>query len=90
MVNFVFGLLILANTSFVLEEIRDQDIFYNFIYYQNGLYVGSNKGIYLIDPSGSREMILYDQSVVGPINSVLSQSEGYLAEFIEVPDPGVI
>jgi hypothetical protein len=86
MVNFVFGLLILANTSFVLEEIRDQDIFYNFIYYQNELYVGSNKGIYLIDPSGSREMILYDQSVVGPINSVLSQSEGYLAEFIEVPE----
>ena len=41
MVNFVFGLLILANTSFVLEEIRDQDIFYNFIYYQNELYVGA-------------------------------------------------
>ena len=86
MVNFVFGLLSLANTSFVLEEIHDQDIFYNFIYYQNELYVGSNKGVYLIDPSGSREMILYDQSVVGPINSVLSQSEGYLAEFIEVPE----
>ena len=86
MINFVFGLLSLANTSFVLEEIRDQDIFYNFIYYQNELYVGSNKGVYLIDPSGSREMILYDQSVVGPINSVLSQSKGYLAEFIEVPE----
>ena len=86
MVNFVFGLLSLANTSFVLEEIHDQDIFYNFIYYQNELYVGSNKGVYLIDPSGSREMILYDQSVVGPITSVLSQSEGYLAEFIEVPE----
>ncbi len=86
MVNFVFGLLSLANTSFVLEEIHDQDIFYNFIYYQNELYVGSNKGVYLIDPSGSREMILYDQSVVGPINSALSQSVGYLAEFIEVPE----
>ncbi|MDE0986787.1 MAG: hypothetical protein OSA02_04580, partial [Schleiferiaceae bacterium] len=86
MINFVFGLLSLVNSSFVLEEIRDQDIFYNFIFYQNELYVGSNKGVYLIDPSGSREMILYDQSVVGPINSGLTRFERYLPEFIEVPE----
>ena len=74
MLNFVFGVLALFQPALVLEEIHDQDIFYNFIFYQNELYLGSNKGIYKIDQIGSTDMTLYDQSVMGRINSDLTRS----------------
>lgn len=85
MLNFVFGVLALVNSGLVLEEIHNQDIFYNFIFYQDELYLGSNKGIYKIDQSGSRDMTLYDQTVVGRINPDLTLSRTFNPDFIERP-----
>ena len=84
MIHFVLGLITLINSSLALEEIHDQDVFYNFILYQNELFVGSNTGIYKI-PVGSGELELYDPSTRGPIKSDLSADKSYVIRFIESP-----
>ena len=84
MIHLVLGLVSLINTSLALEEIHDQDVFYNFVLYQNELLVGSNRGIYKI-PEGSGELELYDPSVKGPIKSNLSADKSYAIRFIDSP-----
>jgi len=59
----------LANNNFTIHKIYDDKIFYNFVSYENELYVSSSNGIYKIDKYGDN-LILFDASISGAINSI--------------------
>lgn len=84
MFSFILGLVTLVNSSVEFRKVHDKDVFYNFVFYQNELFVGSNKGIYkLADDFG--ELNLYDASVKGLISPNLTIDNSLVIKFIESP-----
>ena len=75
----------LANNNFTIHKIYDDKIFYNFVSYENELYVSSSNGIYKIDEYGDN-LILFDASISGPINSIFERNNNFKIKFIELPN----
>ena len=48
MLYFLYFLSVItaSNNNFVIKKIYDDKVFYNFVSYENELYVGSNKGVF--------------------------------------------
>jgi len=75
----------LANNNFTIHKIYDDKIFYNFVSYENELYVSSSNGIYKIDKYGDN-LILFDASISGAINSIFERNNNFKIKFIELPN----
>ena len=74
MLYFLYFLSVItaANNNFVIKKIYDDKVFYNFVSYENELYVGSNKGVFKINSNG--DLALFNKSIVGQINSNLKKT----------------
>ena len=83
MLSFILTFFLLINSYFIVENIHSDKIFYNFISYENELYVSSNKGIYKIDNSREDILISYDQSITGPIKSDFSKNSHFKMKFLD-------
>lgn len=81
--KLIFVLFNINNDIYTIEKIYDNHIFYNFIVYDDNLYVGSNNGIYEIDILNSNKLLLFDEDVKGPINSDFSFNNNYKVTFLE-------
>ena len=75
----------LANNNFTIHKIYDDKIFYNFVSYENELYVSSSNGIYKIDKYGDN-LILFNASISGAINSIFERNNNFKIKFIELPN----
>ena len=74
MLYFLYFLSVIttSNNNFVIKKIHDDKVFYNFVTYENELYVSSNKGIFKINSVG--DLALFNKSIVGPINSIIQKT----------------
>ena len=70
------------NPDFTIKKIYDDKIFYNFVSYENELYISSNKGIFKINPSGEG-LAIYDKSITGPINSIFQKNNNFIVKFTD-------
>jgi len=70
--KYILTSIILFNYAFTIQKIYDDKVFYNFVTYQNELYISSNNGIYKINSSGD-DLTLFDGSIIGPINSIFQK-----------------
>lgn len=86
MLYFFYFLSVITtlNNNFVIKKIYDDKVFYNFVSYEKELYVSSNKGIFKINSDGSLQ--LFNQSVVGSINSILEKNKDFKIRFIKTPE----
>ena len=86
MLYFFYFLSVITtlNNNFVIKKIYDDKVFYNFVSYEKELYVSSNKGIFKINSDGSLQ--LFNQSVVGSINSILEKNKNFKIRFIKTPE----
>ena len=82
---YILNFILLFNNVFTIHEIYDEKIFYNFISYENELYVGSNNGIYKVNSSQENNLILFNKSISGPIKSDFSKNEDFKIKFIKPP-----
>jgi hypothetical protein len=73
----------LSNNNFTIHKIYDDKIFYNFVTYENELYVSSSNGIHKIDEYGDN-LILFDASIPGPINTIFERNNNFKIKFIEL------
>ena len=75
MLYFLYFLSVIttSNNNFVIKKIYDDKVFYNFVTYENELYVSSNKGIFKINSVG--DLALFNKSIEGPINSLLEKKK---------------
>lgn len=46
---YILNFILLFNNVFTIHKIYDKKIFYNFVTYENELYVSSNSGIYKVN-----------------------------------------
>ena len=75
-------ILFQINNSYIIDKIYDDKIFYNFVIYDQTLYVSSNNGIYKFDYPNNNQLILFDKEVKGPINTDFSKNNNYAVKFI--------
>ena len=75
-------ILFQINNSYIIDKIYDDKIFYNFVIYDQTLYVSSNNGIYKFDYPNNNQLILFDNEVKGPINTDFSKNNNYTVKFI--------
>ena len=75
----------LSNNNFTIHKIYDDKIFYNFVAYENELYVSSSNGIHKIDKYGDN-LILFNASIFGAINSIFERNNNFKIKFIELPN----
>ena len=75
----------LSNNNFTIYKIYDDKVFYNFVSYENELYVSSSNGIHKIDEYGDN-LILFDASIPGPINTIFERNNNFKIKFIELPN----
>ncbi|MDG1237544.1 MAG: hypothetical protein P8N69_01390 [Flavobacteriales bacterium] len=81
----ILNFILLFNNVFTIREIHDKQIFYNFITYENELYVGSNNGIYKVNSSQENNLIHFNKSITGAIKSDFSKNEDFKIKFITPP-----
>ena len=83
-IKFILGFIVLFNNGFTIQKIFEDKVFYNFVSYENELYVGSNSGIYKIDFDDSEyfKLKLFDGSISGPIKSDFSKDDNFKIKFI--------
>jgi len=74
----------LFNIGYTFQKIHDNKIFYNFVTYENELYVSSNSGIYKINSTGD-DLTLFNASIAGPINSIFQKNNNFKIKFIKTP-----
>lgn len=83
MLKFIF-ILFQLNNSYTIDKIYDDKIYYNFVIYDQALYVSSNNGIYKIDYPNSNQLIPFDNEVKGPINTDFSKNNNYIVKFTDI------
>ena len=68
--NFLFLISseLRANENFTFKKIISEKIFYNIILIDDEIYIGSNKGVYIIDKL-NEDLSLVKNSIIGPVNS---------------------
>ena len=86
MLYFLYFLSVIttSNNNFVIKKIYDDKVFYNFVAYENELYVGSNKGVFKIKSNG--DLALFNKSIIGQINSNLEKNKNFKIRFIKTPE----
>ena len=94
-IKYIIGFIVLfsntlvsnnfSNNNFTIHKIYDDEIFYNFVSYENELYISSSNGIYKVDVSGDH-LILFDASISGPINTIFERNNNFKIKFIELPN----
>ena len=89
-IKYIIGFIVLfsnnlSSNNYTIHKIYDDKIFYNFVNYENELYISSNDGIHKINVSGDN-LILFDPSISGPINSIFERNNNFKIKFIELPN----
>jgi len=80
---FLFLSFITSLTNeFTIKKIYDDKIFYNFVTYENELYVSSNKGIYKFN-SNDDDLVLFDKTIFGPINTIFQKNNNFKIKFVK-------
>ena len=82
---YILNFILLFNNVFTIHKIYDKKIFYNFVNYENELYVSSNNGIFKVNSSQENNLILFNRSISGPIKSDFSKNEDFKIKFIKPP-----
>jgi len=83
-IKYILVFTMLFNIGYTFQKIHDNKIFYNFVTYENELYVSSNSGIYKINSTGD-DLTLFDASIAGPINSIFQKNNNFKIKFIKTP-----
>lgn len=91
-IKFILSFIVLFNNGFtnsltngfIIKKIYDDKVFYNFVAYDNDLYVSSNKGIFIVN-SAEDNLTLFDASITGPINSIFEKNNNFIVKFIKSP-----
>ena len=81
-INYILLSLLFFNNTYTIDKLYEGKIFYNFVLYEDELYVSSNSGIYKIDSSNDNSLLIYNKDVIGPVKSDFSKNEIYKVKFL--------
>ena len=73
----------IAKDKFAINYINKDRVYYNLVTYKNKIFIGSSEGIYQFD--SNNELVKYDNSITGVINSDLNKSNVFKINYIDPP-----
>lgn len=76
--------LIFFNNTYTIDRIYEGKIFYNFVMYEDELYVSSNNGVFKIDSSSNNSLLVYDKNIIGPVKSDFSEDKNFSVKFLNI------
>ena len=80
-IKYILLSLLFFNNTYTIDKIYEGKIFFNFVLYEDELYVSSNNGIYKIDYSNNNTLLIYDKNIIGPIKSNFSKNNNFKIKF---------
>ena len=87
----LFSFIFFTNNTYTIDKIYEGKIFYNFVLYEDELYVSSNKGVFKIESSNNNSLLIFKKDVIGPIKTNFSKNQNYKTKFqspvVEIKPP---
>ena len=87
----LFSFIFFTNNTYTIDKIYEGKIFYNFVLYEDELYVSSNKGVFKIESSNNNSLLIFKKDIIGPIKTNFSKNQNYKIKFqspvVEIKPP---
>ena len=87
----LFSFIFFTNNTYTIDKVYEGKIFYNFVLYEDELYVSSNKGVFKIESSNNNSLLIFKKDVIGPIKTNFSKNQNYKTKFqspvVEIKPP---
>ena len=87
----LFSFIFFTNNTYTIDKVYEGKIFYNFVQYEDELYVSSNKGVFKIESSNNNSLLIFKKDVIGPIKTNFSKNQNYKIKFqspvVEIKPP---
>ena len=65
----LFSFIFFTNNTYTIDKVYEGKIFYNFVQYEDELYVSSNKGVFKIESSNNNSLLIFNKDVTGPVKT---------------------
>ncbi|MDB4148698.1 hypothetical protein N9591_03010, partial [Flavobacteriaceae bacterium] len=87
----LFSFIFFTNNTYTIDKVYEGKIFYNFVLYEDELYVSSNRGVFKIESSDNNSLLIFKKDVIGPIKTNFSKDQNYKVKFqspvVEIKPP---
>jgi len=87
----LFSFIFFTNNTYTIDKVYEGKIFYNFVLYEDELYVSSNKGVFKIESSNNNSLLIFKKDIIGPIKTNFSKNQNYKIKFqspvVEIKPP---
>ena len=87
----LFSFIFFTNNTYTIDKVYEGKIFYNFVQYEDELYVSSNKGVFKIESSNNNSLLIFKKDIIGPIKTNFSKNQNYKIKFqspvVEIKPP---
>lgn len=87
----LFSFIFFTNSTYTIDKVYEGKIFYNFVQYEDELYVSSNKGVFKIESSNNNSLLIFKKDIIGPIKTNFSKNQNYKVRFespvVEIKPP---
>ena len=78
----LFSFIFFTNNTYTIDKVYEGKIFYNFVQYEDELYVSSNKGVFKIESSNNNSLLIFKKDIIGPIKTNFSKNQNYKIKFL--------
>ena len=87
----LFSFIFFTNNTYTIDKVYEGKIFYNFVQYEDELYVSSNKGVFKVESSNNNSLLIFKKDIIGPIKTNFSKNQNYKIKFqspvVEIKPP---
>ena len=87
----LFSFIFFTNNTYTIDKVYEGKIFYNFVQYEDELYVSSNRGVFKIESSNNNSLLIFKKDIIGPIKTNFSKNQNYKIKFqspvVEIKPP---
>jgi len=87
----LFSFIFFTNNTYTIDKVYEGKIFYNFVLYEDELYVSSNKGVFKIESSNNNSLLIFNKDVTGPVKTDFTKNNDFKVKFetpvVEIKPP---
>jgi len=90
----LFSFIFFTNNTYTIDKVYEGKIFYNFVLYEDELYVSSNKGVFKIESSNNNSLLIFNKDVTGPVKTDFTKNNDFKVKFetpvVEIKPPTLL
>jgi hypothetical protein len=87
----LFSFIFFTTNTYTIDKVYEGKIFYNFVLYEDELYVSSNKGVFKIESYNNNSLLIFNKDVTGPVKTDFTKNNDFKVKFetpvVEIKPP---